>query len=270
MPASPRYGSLAALALGALPHRGFVVDVARRWSGYGVVWLHLLVALGWVPVAVVEAGRIQARAAEVDAALVGMPRVLLWDGEARVSGPQPWVARDAQGRAWWVVDTTGALTGLEGHEARALLTRTHLHLGERRVSLALLPTLMVDEELARALVADLARWARWLVYPLVVAVDVTWRAGLALVAAAALHTRARALGLGLGLAPTARLAVMAGVGPFWAAIALRLLGLGLPLQGLLEAAWGAGMAAWAAQVLAAAPAEPPSGAPALVSGPGPG
>lgn len=249
MSASARARPWAALILAALPSRTFYAEVAWRWTGFGVVWLHLLVGLGWIPVTAVSIGRIDRQAAAIDAALVGAPRVLIWEGSAQVRGEQPWVFRGPEGQPWAVVDGRGQITSLEGRQERVLIGRDALVLGRVRVPWDALPALMVDEELARTMAADLGRWARWVVYPAGVAADVTWRAGLALVFGGVVAWRRRALGAApLPLPALSRLGVMCGVGPFWAGIAARTAGVELPLETVLALGWGGVMADFAARV----------------------
>lgn len=256
-PDSEAYGPWAALLLAAWPHRPFYRALLRRWTGFGVLWLHLLVGLGWIPVSVVKILEIRAVSAAIDTGLEGFPKVMLWEGQARVSGKQPWEMRGPEGELWFVVDTRSAPRDLEGQETPALLTRDALLVSDRSLSLELLPDLLLDEELLRKLMADLSRWVQILYYPFALAADVTWRGALGLIFAAFALWRAKSRGLPLSPPGACRLGMVANTGPFWVEMALLMVGVQLPGMGVLAVLWGLGLVKWVVdgEEVAAPPAQ---------------
>jgi hypothetical protein len=103
-------------------------DVARSWRGIGLAYLVLLVALLTLVVVIrmhlALAGWVNRDARE----FVGqVPRIVIRRQVVEVDGAMPLTIRDSRtGAALAIIDTTGAVTSLDGQEARVLMTGDHI------------------------------------------------------------------------------------------------------------------------------------------------
>ncbi|HEY2584475.1 MAG TPA: DUF1189 domain-containing protein [Tepidisphaeraceae bacterium] len=103
-------------------------DVARRWRGIGFLYLVLLLAVSWLPVA----AKIQVsftRFVQHDAArvLAGFPAITINNGVVSIDRPEPYVWRDADsGEVILYVDTTNAFDTPEAARAKVKLGRSQM------------------------------------------------------------------------------------------------------------------------------------------------
>jgi hypothetical protein len=192
------------------------VDVARRWSGFALGYLFLLMALAWLPTMVQFHLQVSSYTGKHAHALaVQFPPMTLRGGQLSVEGDAPVYVKDPESGALLViVDPGGQHTSLEGTEARVLLTRTQVLLRRspqetRAYSLAGFGDTRVEP-------ADIERWMRlagnWLAaffYPFALAASYLYRVAQALLYAAIGVLFARGAKVALDYPALVRLAVIA-------------------------------------------------------------
>ena len=122
-----RYSALRAPLL-AFYSKALYRDVARNWSGSGVLYPLLLLAACCVPVMVcLQFRAFGPRAAWLAPIVEQIPPITIADGEVSVEATQPYFIRDSKtGKPVAILDTTGQVPSLKGTEARLLLTKTQL------------------------------------------------------------------------------------------------------------------------------------------------
>jgi len=160
-----RYSTLQAVWR-SFGSRSLYRDVALYWSGSGLLYLLVLLAVCAVPVTLAVHLRTFAPLAATMAPLVEqLPPIRITDGQVSVDAPQPYRIRSARtGRVVAIIDTTGKVTSLEGTTATLLLTRTRLFARQSDGEIvgrdvATLPLREVDRQIA-------SRWLWWLRGPL--------------------------------------------------------------------------------------------------------
>ena len=104
------------------------VDVARRWSGVGFLYLLLIVVLSWVPdLAKLQMGFRQMRGESAEALIRQVPAITISDGVASADVETPYFIKDPKdGKVLAIIDFTEKYTDLENTSAVLLLTRKDL------------------------------------------------------------------------------------------------------------------------------------------------
>lgn len=122
-----RFGMFSAWAL-SFYSRELYRDVARRWSGIGVCYLAVLLAVLWVPtVTKMHLGVRRAVRDELPKIAKQIPDVKFSNGHLQVSGEQPYFLRDPDSQeVLLIVDTSGSITSLDGRNAMFLITADKL------------------------------------------------------------------------------------------------------------------------------------------------
>jgi hypothetical protein len=108
--------------------REFYRDVGMHWQGISFLYLLLLLAICWLPFFFTIQGSVSTYIATKAPAFVSqIPLIRITNGEAFVEVAQPIKITDPEsGKVEFLIDTTGAITSLEGSEAHGLLTKTSL------------------------------------------------------------------------------------------------------------------------------------------------
>ena len=102
-------------------------DAAQNWRGIGALYLLLLVMLMWLAVIIkCSRGFSHFVTHEAPAALKDFPTINIVKGEVSSDVPQPYIMRESDGTAVFVLDTTGEITDPTKVGAQLLLTRTEL------------------------------------------------------------------------------------------------------------------------------------------------
>jgi hypothetical protein len=221
---------------------------ARRRHGRALVYLLVLAAVttALVVVRLHEAvGRIATR--EAPPLIAQLPEIAIRRGEASVAAPTPHVIRAPEtGRALAIIDTSGAVTSLEGSEARVLLTRTQVMFRRNDTEIRVFDLAGVDRfdvgpERAGRWARAAAAWLAPLAAPLVLAglyalrlLQALFGAGLVLAIAPLRRVR-------LDVAAAMRLAALAITPPTLLLDLAGFLGAQVPYAGL---AWAALATAW--------------------------
>lgn len=192
--------------------RAFWRDVARRWTGLGLLHLHLAVGLALIPVTARVQQTFSAFARDTAPALFAeFPKILVHDGQVRAPDAATWIdPRDD--RVLLVVDTAARRAPSPGEPM--LLTKQALWLQApglppRRLSLDGL-TLLIDAETMMGWVNSLRIGLSPLFYASVFVASACWRLGLAFFALGpAAYGFSRLRGRGLGLGACVRIAAFA-------------------------------------------------------------
>ncbi|MCK6520156.1 DUF1189 family protein [Myxococcota bacterium] len=176
----------AALLLFPLLRGSFWRDVAHLGTGYGIVYVHVLLLLVWVPLTV-QGLRLIDRVEHEYAPKVlnDFPEIIIHGGRARVRGvEEPWVMVDPQtDLPFLVVDTTGQVTSLRGRPESALLTKTELivtHLDPlptQVIPLTTVEAFFLNRALLVELLDELSGFVRWAFFPLAFSLSISYRAG---------------------------------------------------------------------------------------------
>jgi hypothetical protein len=108
--------------------RKFYRDVGMHWQGMCFLYLALLLAICWLPFFfTIQASVSNYIALKAPAFVSQIPLIRITNGEAFVEVAQPHKIVDPEsGKVEFIIDTSGAITSLEGNEARGLLTKTSL------------------------------------------------------------------------------------------------------------------------------------------------
>lgn len=219
--------------------RPFWDAVLERWRGFGLLHLHLAVALALVPPTLRVCLDYYAFADERGAALAAaFPKILVHDGRVRSPETARWV--DPQdGHTILLVDTT--VRRPPGPDEAALLTAEALWvqspIGPQRFSLEGL-TFLLDAEALQGWLDSLRLWLPPLFYASGFVLSACWRMALAYLVHAPFSY---ALRRGIGFGARARLAAVAQTGGL--AVGALGLGLGMPavptliLASLAPLAW---------------------------------
>jgi len=108
---APLYGYWQTLYL-ALYSRSLYVDVAKRWRGYGVRYMILLLALAIVPLSariIISFNQIFDE--QMVMPLNELPRLYVQNGEVIFDKPMPYFIKNKVGSIVAIIDTTGAIKG---------------------------------------------------------------------------------------------------------------------------------------------------------------
>lgn len=101
--------------------RDFWQDVIWRWPGAGVMYLHLVVTVIWLPLTLkAEAKLVHFVATDAPEYVAGFPMLLIESGRVYtdVEGPYVW---EHDGQELMVVDTDGGTRSLDGYDANWLV-----------------------------------------------------------------------------------------------------------------------------------------------------
>lgn len=160
--------------------KGFIRDVVYRWPGAGLIYLHLVVAIIWIPLTAQVGWRFHSWVQdEAPTWVQGMPALTVEDGAVYTS-----ISRDRMPYSWTpggrtepvlVLDTTGRTTSLEGRDEPLLITRDALITRDGPVSLDAVPFFYVDPELSLMTLDSAALWFPVMYYLCAFLVSVTWR-----------------------------------------------------------------------------------------------
>lgn len=104
-------------------------DVARHWPGACFLYLFMLLALAWIPIAVKIHIEFKNFAENEGATMIAkIPTITITDGEVTVDIEQPYFIRDPEKKdeILAIIDTTGEITSLENTEAKMLLSKSEL------------------------------------------------------------------------------------------------------------------------------------------------
>ncbi|HJN76252.1 MAG TPA: DUF1189 family protein [Myxococcota bacterium] len=182
-PPEPHFSIWVALWRAPLLQRPFWQDVIFRWRGWGILYLHLVVVIVWLPITAELEWRLM-RFVEDDAAewVEGFPGFYIEAGTVYTdvrSQPYTWNDPDT-GQPLFVVDTTGQVTSLDGRAERFLLTRDTLFVRnaggmERETPLGAVPFFVMDEHLLLLMLQDARLYFPILFYLCAFLVSVTWR-----------------------------------------------------------------------------------------------
>ncbi|MCK6517240.1 DUF1189 family protein [Myxococcota bacterium] len=176
----------AALLLFPLLNGGYWRGVARWGSGFGIVYLHVMLLIVWVPLTV-QGLRLIDRVQHEYAPKVlnDFPEIVIHGGRARVRGvEEPWVMADPQtDLPFLVIDTTGQVTSLKGRAESALLTKTELivtHLDPlptQVIPLTVVDAFFLNRGLLEELLAEMSGFVRWAFFPMAFTLSISYRAG---------------------------------------------------------------------------------------------
>ncbi|MBA2656254.1 MAG: DUF1189 family protein [Tatlockia sp.] len=91
------------------------VDVAKRWKGFGFIYLFLLIALLSLPFSL----RVLAEFntffnKEIVQPMLGLPTLYMQNGKVSINQPMPYIVKNSSGQAVAIVDTTGKISTLDG------------------------------------------------------------------------------------------------------------------------------------------------------------
>ena len=104
-------------------------DVGQEWRGTGFLYLFLLLALAWIPIAFkVHTGFVKWLNENAPAFLLQVPAVNIQNGRVYTDVPTPYVITSNTGEPIVIIDLTGEYTDLDNTTAVILLTEDKLHL----------------------------------------------------------------------------------------------------------------------------------------------
>ena len=201
-------------------------DVAENWTGVGLLYLLLLLALAWIaPIAHLHRSTAGLLETISPAVLEQIPTVSIHAGEVSIEEPQPYVVRiPGSDTPLAVIDTTGRTTP-ENSQAMLILTkrqaivRKNLH-ETRTYDLSGIRDLTVDRRTVAGLLDACKRWLAVAAYPFAVAGSFVYRIVQALIYAGIGLLFARLLDTSLDYPELLRLACVA-ITPAVAADTLR-------------------------------------------------
>lgn len=200
-----RPGLFEALGLSLVAAPGAYAGAARTWSIVrSVVYLHLAVALAWIPVTVDLTQRLE-RFAETQApqALETFPLLLIQQGRLTTDVPTPYTWNDpSTGAPFLLVDPDGEIGTLEGRPETVLVTSGRLEVRGggplSHVDTSGVPAFLIDKQTLEGMLETARTWLAVIFYPLAVAHSVTWRGAQAALGAALAVWLAQRRGIELG------------------------------------------------------------------------
>ncbi len=137
----------------------FYQDVAQRWHGTAFGYLLLLVAIWWIPGAVMlYLQGVEFATTYAPKVIEQVPTITVTRGRVSLDASMPYVITDPDtGKRLAVIDTTGQITTLEAAQSKALLTGTDLILQEGQTEARVYRLANIEH-----LVVDRARLYDWL------------------------------------------------------------------------------------------------------------
>lgn len=237
-PPEARFSQLHGLWKAVLFDRVFMKDVIYRWKGAGLIYLHLVVAIIWIPLTAQAEWKLHSFVEDEAATWVqGMPSVTVQDGTVYTN-----IKREAMPWSWTpggetepllVIDTTGELSSLEGRDEAVLLTKTALVTEDGPVPLDAVPFFYVDDELTLMMLDTAVLWFPVLYYLCAFLVSVTWRCLQACFYGLIAMAMARFDSDTVGYAAGMRIAAMAITGVLYLDMVVSLLPWDIPGWGLV-------------------------------------
>ncbi len=104
-------------------------DVGQHWRGTGFLYLFLLLALAWIPIALkVHTGFVQWLNENAPAFLLQVPSITIHNGRVSTDVDTPYIITSNQGEPIAIIDLTGQHTDLDDTTAVILLTEDKLYL----------------------------------------------------------------------------------------------------------------------------------------------
>ncbi|MCP4810827.1 MAG: DUF1189 domain-containing protein [Proteobacteria bacterium] len=131
--------------------RAFWQDVIWRWPGAGVMYLHLVVTVIWLPLTFVAGAKlVHFVATDAEAYVAGFPMLLVEGGDVYTDVEVPYVW-EFEGQELMVVDTDGGTRSLEGYDANWLVMQDTVVWrtsgAEIPIPLSFIPMFLMDREL---------------------------------------------------------------------------------------------------------------------------
>lgn len=166
-------------------------DVGKNWRGISFIYLLLLLAVCWIPgIVQVNSGISEFVTESAPGIVKQIPIITVSQGEVSVDGPEPYYIHDPErGDRFFILDTTGQITSLEGTDAKILLTKTKLIIekneSETRIfDLSEIDGVVVDQALVNSLLEIISKWLAIILYPIVLVFSYLYRIIQALIYAA--------------------------------------------------------------------------------------
>lgn len=104
-------------------------DVGQNWRGTGFLYLFLLLALAWIPIAFkVHTGFVKWLNENAPAFLLQVPSITIHNGQVSTDVDTPYIITSNKGEPIAIIDLTGQYTDLDDTTAVILLTEDKLHL----------------------------------------------------------------------------------------------------------------------------------------------
>jgi len=121
------FSDLSALWRAPLFSKAFYQDVGQNWRGIGLRYLMLILAITWLlPLVQWTIGMSHFLVTDAKTLAAKVPTVKIEKGIASSPVKQPYIVTDDRGRAFFVIDTTGATKMPSDVGAQMLLTQTEL------------------------------------------------------------------------------------------------------------------------------------------------
>jgi hypothetical protein len=101
-------------------------DMGLNWKGVAFGYLLLLLAICWIP-GMFEINSAVSKFVDDEAGkmISQVPTLSIVNGQASIKEPQPYYIKDPDtGKPLVIIDTTGAITSLDGNDAVMLITKT--------------------------------------------------------------------------------------------------------------------------------------------------
>ena len=212
-PPAAKFGQVQGLWKAPMFDKDFLRDVMFRWTGAGLIYLHLIVGLIWIPLTIQAEVKLIRFVDEAPTWVDGFPSITVDQGTVYTAipperMPYSWTP-GGQDEPVLVLDTTGQTQSLEGRSEPLLITKTHLVTEDGPVSLDAVPFFWVDQALILEMMDGATLWFPVMYYLCAFLVSITYRCGQAmlygLIAFAMARFDDKVLGLGGGM----RLAAMA-------------------------------------------------------------
>lgn len=126
---APIYSYWQALYMAFYSSRLYV-DVAKRWQGYGVLYMLLLIVLASTPLSVKIIVDFKRYFDEQLTYPIGqLPPLYIQNGQVTFDKPMPYLIKNSAGEVVAIIDTTGKVTGIDGAYPKLsiLVTKNKLH-----------------------------------------------------------------------------------------------------------------------------------------------
>lgn len=191
-------------------------DVAVNWRGTVFVYLFLVLALCWIPVAGVVKSMVSSYIAyEAPKIVSQIPEIRISGGKATVDAEMPYTIKDAEsGKPLAILDTTGKTTSLDGSEAFALLTADSIILKRsdaetRTYKLTDASDIVINQTEVKHWLDEFDYWFVFFMYPSMLFLSYIYRLLQALFFAFVGKMYNRSLGAGLDYQALLRISVIA-------------------------------------------------------------
>lgn len=155
--------------------RSLYRDVGFNWRGTGYLYLLVLLAICWIPVAaLIGEGTWLLVSKGLPIALKDMPEVIVKNGEIHVNRPMPLIISDpSTEKPIIIVDTSGSITSLDDSVAQVLVTKKEIIYKKStdQIEVYNLPAdanWVIDQASIQKWATTAEHWFLWLFYPLMV------------------------------------------------------------------------------------------------------